>query len=109
MSIPLDVEAPPRQSDFGNIRDSFYILTVMNQYMLHESIRSKKETILLLKLALFCEDAIIRKPTGQDSLKSARQQLAQKIREHRRRGATPVFIANAWFLFSMALSIQQGR
>ncbi len=41
-----------------------------------------------------------------NELNSMRQELAQDLRESRRKGVVPVFLSTLWFLFALAISIQ---
>ncbi|KAK1072026.1 hypothetical protein LTR74_002856 [Friedmanniomyces endolithicus] len=41
-----------------------------------------------------------------DELNSMRQELAQELRESRRKGVVPVFFSTIWFLLALAISIQ---
>jgi hypothetical protein len=99
-------EQPPQKSDFSSFRDSFYILTVMNQYTMKRSVSMAKEAEGLLRIVLFGRDLPL-KNTGK-SLRGLRRILAQELRETRRRGVVPVFVSTLWFFFAMGLSIQQG-
>lgn len=89
------------------MRDSLYILTVMNQYTMNHAVRHiKREGEGLLRFVLFSKD-LIMVDTGE-TLKLKRQRLAQELRQRRRRGVVPVWISTSWFLFSLAISIQFG-
>ncbi|KAK0254265.1 hypothetical protein LTS09_010691 [Friedmanniomyces endolithicus] len=41
-----------------------------------------------------------------NELNSMRQELAQDLRESRRKGVVPVFLSTGWFIFALAISIQ---
>lgn len=121
MAVKYD-ETPDRKTDFGSMRDSMYLLLVMNQYSLKPDVvqNSKKEAECLLRIALFSRDL---KLTDTDkSLRVMRRILARELREMRRRGAVPgkqglcamcvtantiaVFVSIMWFLFAFALSVE---
>jgi hypothetical protein len=88
MAVKYD-ETPGRKTDFGSIRDSMFLLLVMNQYTLKPDVmkQSKKEAELLLRIALFSRDLSL---TDTDmSLREMRRILARELREMRRRGAVP--------------------
>jgi hypothetical protein len=107
MAVPYD-ETPHRKTDFGSIRDSMFLLLVMNQYALSPDVVKyrKKEAECLLRIALFSRDL---KLTDTDkSLRVVRYILAQELREMRRRGAVPVFVSIMWFLFAFALSVESA-
>ncbi|KAH7394856.1 hypothetical protein DE146DRAFT_63761 [Phaeosphaeria sp. MPI-PUGE-AT-0046c] len=105
MAVKYD-ETPHRKTDFGSMRDSMYLLLVMNQYTLKPDVvqHSKKEAECLLRIALFSRDL---KLTDTDkSLRVMRRILARELREMRRRGAVPAFVSIMWFLFAFALSVE---
>ena len=124
MAVEYD-KTPDCTTDFGSIRDSMYLLLVMNQYTLKSTAMSKnlqKEAECLLRIALFSKDLIL---TDTDkTLRQMRRILAQEVRETRRRGTVPgnrsdllrlhpltivlVFVSILWFLFAFALSIQDA-
>lgn len=81
-------ETPDRQSDFGSMRDSMYLLLVMNQYTIRPlAIGGGKEAEGLLRIVLFSKDLELT-DTSQ-SLRRTRRILAREVREMRRRGAVP--------------------
>ncbi|MCJ1422747.1 hypothetical protein MMC29_000627 [Sticta canariensis] len=83
----LELEDAERARD---IRDSLYILSVMNQYTVKSPIDPiQAET--LLRVALFAD---INTPTLD--LKERRRKLAMALREGRKRGIVPVFITLMW-------------
>ncbi|KAI8942314.1 hypothetical protein NX059_000393 [Plenodomus lindquistii] len=104
MAVKYD-ETPDRKTDFGSMRDSMYLLLVMNQYSIKPmAAMSGKEAEGLLRIVLFSKDL---KLTDTDkTLREMRRILARELREMRRRGAVPVFVSTMWFIFAFALSIQ---
>jgi hypothetical protein len=82
----------------------------MNQYTMKPKASLKKEAEGLLRIALFSEHLRLRSPRGgsEKSLREHRQDLAQQLRAARKKGVVPVFISTLWFLFSLAISIQEG-
>jgi hypothetical protein len=88
MAVKYD-ETPHRKTDFGSIRDSMFLLLVMNQYALKPDVvqHSKKEAECLLRIALFSRD--LKLTDTDESLRTVRYILAQELREMRRRGAVP--------------------
>ncbi|KAL6710150.1 hypothetical protein ACN47E_009941 [Coniothyrium glycines] len=106
MAVKYD-ETPDRQSHFGSMRDSMYLLLVMNQYTIRpQAMLREKEAEGLLRIVLFSKDLVL---TGTDkSLRRMRRILAREVREMRRRGAVPVFVSTMWFLFAFALSISDA-
>lgn len=85
-------QLPGEHTDFADIRDSFYLLMIMNQYTMktHEN---KREAEGLLRVAMFAKDLKMR--DGKQSLKEIRCDLAQALRENRRGGAVPAFLGQA--------------
>lgn len=120
MAVKYD-ETPERRTDFGSMRDSMYLLLVMNQYSIKPTAAmSGKEAEGLLRIVLFSRDLVL---TDTDkTLRQMRRILTRELRETRRRGAVPgtlrtswawifadshvVFVSTMWFLFAFALSIQ---
>lgn len=97
---PEDTENARVMQDMLDMRDSLYILSVMNQYTVKSPIDpAHAET--LLRVALFAD---ITTPTLD--LKARRRKLALTLREGRKRGIVPVFVTLMWFLFSLAISIE---
>lgn len=100
-------DVPGPESEFAQIRDSMYILSVMNQYSTRVT-TSGKAAEKLLRIALFSNS--LQLPASADatrrSLVSRRTKLAKMLREGRRRGVVPVFISVMWFLFALGISIQ---
>ncbi|EKG16653.1 hypothetical protein MPH_06107 [Macrophomina phaseolina MS6] len=101
--------ADQEESNFGSIRDSFYILMTMNQYTMRRSEAENKEAEGLLRVVLFSKDLRLRGKDGREKrLNDMRQNLARKFRAARRRGTVPVFVSTGWFLFSLGISIQSS-
>lgn len=78
----------------------------MNQYIVKSVASSNKEAEGLLRIVLFSKDLQLRDTSMK--LKDVRQKLAKKLRERQRRGVVPVFISTGWFLFSLAVSMQEA-
>lgn len=95
MSVRYE-ERPERNSDFGSMRDSMYLLLVMNQYTIKPAAYLReKETEGLLRIALFSKDLTLKGNNG--TLRQLREDLADDIREMRRRGAVPgTFVSFTW-------------
>lgn len=107
---PYDSTA--ESENFDNIRNSFYILTIMNQFSIRKIPDVRLEAEGLLRFVLFSKDLRLvgkdpAKPKQKD-LAQRRQELAKSIRSRRRRGVVPVFVSTLWFLFSYALSVQSA-
>jgi hypothetical protein len=108
MATPYN-ESPSKHSDFSGIRDSFYILTVMNQYTINPKMRTPAHgpdvAGKLLRTALFDEMLEV----NEEKLPVLRGRTASHLRESRKQGVVAVFISMGWFLFSLAISIQAGN
>ncbi|KAF2756578.1 hypothetical protein EJ05DRAFT_539505 [Pseudovirgaria hyperparasitica] len=105
MAVKYD-DYPARKTDFGSMRDSLYLLVVMNQYSMKPQAALQKEAEGLLRIALFSKD--LRLVNDHDTLRTKRRRLARELREMRRRGVVPVFISTMWFVFAFVLSIQSA-
>ncbi|KAF2670560.1 hypothetical protein BT63DRAFT_470237 [Microthyrium microscopicum] len=104
MSLPYDAAIPGPDSDFADLRDSFYLLMNLNQYKMKPLISLTKEAEGLLRICLFSKDLGL---VGTNkTLTQIRRKLAQSLRSHRKRGAVPVFISTMWFLFCVDISIE---
>ena len=99
---------PGEESQFEQIRDSFYILSMMNQFSIKQTM-PRVEAERLLRIALF-SDSLQLEVVEDDTrnLVKRRRKLARNLREGRKKGVVPVFISLMWFLFSLLTSIQQG-
>ncbi|KAI9855570.1 MAG: hypothetical protein M1824_006072 [Vezdaea acicularis] len=136
----------------GRLRDSMFILSVMNQYTLNPR-RDTRKAIALLRIVLFADEipsvrnfdpsqltgrpapapelrdkeandintslltaAPLDLQSARSALRSAtpldlqkiRRKLAKALREGRKRGIVPVFITQMWFIFSLAISINDA-
>ena len=84
-------DTPGRETHFGSMRDSMYLLLVMNQYTLTPTARLRelqKESEGLLRITLFSKDLALLGGSGK-TLREKRGKLAREVREMRRRGAVP--------------------
>lgn len=126
-------EYPDQGSEFSAMRDSLFILSVMNQCMqsdpsfpsppyehfagLHSVLThladSPKPSLppieaeRLLRLALFSNLlSLDGSRESKDSLIKSRTEMAQNFREGRKKGVVPVFVSFLWFVFALVLSIQ---
>ena len=109
----FDKEAqPPKQSEFGDVRNSFYILSVMNQYGVCEEWLEKgvdMDAEKLLRIALFSD--VLPLSSGNvpgDDLARVRARLARTLRIFRKKGVVPVFVTMFWFLFALGISFQSA-
>lgn len=109
MATAYDDVPEDEDSQFAQMRDSFYILSVMNQYSMKLNMPAV-EAEKLLRVALFSDSLQLEIIEDESrNLVKRRRKLAKTIREGRRRGAVPVFISLLWFLYSMAVSLQAGE
>lgn len=131
MAVKYD-EYPPEGSQWSDMRDSMYILCVMNQCKhlptevcvfscrrnngprpLNFDVDSVKpdlpssEAEWLLRIALFDDHLQLRgSQQARDSLVACRRGLARDLREGRKKGVIPVFVSFLWFVFALGLSIE---
>lgn len=107
MAVEYDHKFSSEGSNFAHIRDSFYILMTMNQFAMKPEVSSHKaEAEGLLRIVLFSKDLELH--GSEPSLRDYRHNLARDLRRRRKRGVVPVFVSTAWFLFSLAISIQSA-
>lgn len=101
MSVPYR-DFPSEDSDFGQMRDSFGILSVMNQFSVDPTLNAGAGE-KLIRIALFSNELVMT--DGGPTLAQRRRDLATNVREGRRRGVVPVFITIMWFIFALVLSL----
>ena len=105
MAVGYD-EKPDQDSSFGEMRDSLYTLSVMNQYSVFEDWEPLNAE-RLLRVALFSNALRLSfDEDAQHTLPARRRELAEKLRIDRKKGVVPVFLTIFWFLFALAISIQ---
>ena len=123
-------EYPPESSEFSIMRDSMYILCIMNQcgYSFaatgityfdawREANTPTKDSIKpslppveserLLRLVLFSNLIQLNgSKDPRDNIVARRTEMARSMREGRKKGVIPLFISFLWFVFALALSIE---
>ena len=105
VAIPY-TSSPLENSEFADMRDSFYLLTNLNQYKMKPVISMTREAEGLLRIVLFSSDLKLlgkKKTLGQ-----MRRRLAKDLRSNRRRGVVPIFISTLWFVLALGISIEAG-
>jgi hypothetical protein len=107
MAIPYEDSFPDENSNFADIRDSFYLLMNFNQYELKPLISMTKEAEGLLRICLFSKD--LKLIGTNKTINEIRRKLARTLRSNRRRGVVPVFISTLWFLLAVGISIDSGK
>lgn len=107
MALPYDAPIPDEDSDFADVRDSFYILMNVNQYKMKKVISMTREAEGLLRIMLFSKD--LKLIGTRKTLRQMRRKLAYDLRTNRRRGVVPVFVSTLWFVVSLGISIEAGR
>lgn len=95
---------PQEDDPATHMRDSLFILSVMNQYTPKPSVDGKHATSLL-RIALFASEIPTSEPMN---LLRRRRKLGKVLREGRKRGIVPLFISLGWFVFALAISIQDA-
>ena len=101
MSFGYD-EYPEQASEFGRLRDSMYLLSLLNQYRSEDIGHEDRR---LLRIALFSD---VASPDNGQDLSTMRAATASVIRDSRSRGVVPALISSFWFLFGVAITIQAG-
>lgn len=117
-------DLPGEESSFASMRDSFFILIVMNQFTMRADASTKREAEGLLRIVLFSKDLQLlsdrmsrwdqyqhrTQMKGDEplNLRTYRKNLARLLRQYRRRSVVPAFISIVWFVFSIILSIQSA-
>ena len=119
-------EFPDASSCFAQMRDSLYILSVMNQCkfisepfewfmltgrtftdLINQDLTKREGDMIaaekLLRIALFSDKLTT---TTELSLVDMRKKFAGTIRAFRKKGVIPVFVSTLWFLLALAISIQ---
>lgn len=126
MATPYD-EYPDQDSQFAQMRDSLYILSVMNQckYSLRlklfcadrtyfadcirRDLMEEDNTMIaaekLLRIALFSDELPMQ---TEATLTGRRKKLAESLRAFRKKGEIPVFVSTLWFLLALAISIESA-
>ncbi len=101
MCVPYH-EFPDADSDFAEIRDSFGILSFMNQYSFDPTCDTGAGE-KLIRVALFSNE--MKMTDGGPSLAQRRRTLADSLRSARRKGVVPLYITLMWFVFALAISL----
>ncbi|KAJ6263489.1 hypothetical protein Dda_2053 [Drechslerella dactyloides] len=102
--IPDD-DPDPDDQIFCDVRDSFSILCVMNQYKLSSSLPISESTLRKnIITALFLTDAT----SGKFHLDATRRSVAAEIRRLRKRGVVPILVSLGWYFISLAISMYKA-
>ncbi|KAF2219618.1 hypothetical protein BDZ85DRAFT_38578 [Elsinoe ampelina] len=106
------------KEDYEDVRDSLYLLGVMNQYTINrikprgassdEQVTRRAEAFL--RIVLFSSDLELSSnhhgcKDHPWKLAEARQKTADKLRRTRKRAIVPVFVSMLWFVIALAFSI----
>ncbi|PWW77962.1 hypothetical protein C7212DRAFT_342381 [Tuber magnatum] len=93
-------ERPRQASSFAALRDSLYLLSVMNQYELNICPRLPEHRIeAILRIGLF---------DSRPEIQRIRGRVAARIRRERCRGTVQILASLGWFLVAMAISIHRA-
>ncbi|KAI9849178.1 MAG: hypothetical protein M1837_005408 [Sclerophora amabilis] len=82
---------------FAEIRDSFYILSVLNQYEVRRGTSHNVKQVLHYAIFHRNPDMVI-----------SRRELATQIRRERRHGVVQVLVSILWFVFALIISIYKA-
>lgn len=97
-------DEPEHMQPMREMRDSLYILAVMNQFEIKIDVDGN-DAECLVRIALFAP-FLGRRSRPYLDLTARRAELAQTLREGRKRGIVAVFMTLVWFLFALAISIE---
>ncbi|EPS36372.1 hypothetical protein H072_10090 [Dactylellina haptotyla CBS 200.50] len=104
--LRAETEAQEERVAFGEARDKFYILLVMNQFELKasaENYLTPEELINACERALYGKGVV----NGVD-LVAERRRIADDLRDRRKRGVVPIFLGMGGFFFAMAVAIRKA-
>ncbi|KAK6334158.1 hypothetical protein TWF696_002660 [Orbilia brochopaga] len=100
-----DDDPDPNDQTFCDVRDSFSILCVMNQYKLSSLLPISESTLRKnIIAALFLTDV----SSGKFHLDATRRSVAAEIRRLRKRGVVPVLASLGWYFFALAISMYKA-
>lgn len=102
MSVKFQ-DYPGQDSRFGKMRDSLYLLSLLNQYTFDGK---TEEDMRILRIALFSD---VPPPNQDKSLANMRFELAKVLRDTRQRGVVTALISSLWFLFGVGITIEAGK
>lgn len=94
---------PSEDSKFGKLRDSMYLLSLLNQYNFEGK---TEEDMRILRISLFSNAP---SPNEDKSLADMRFELAKVLRDTRSRGVVTALISSFWFLFGVGITIEAGK
>lgn len=93
---------PTQDSMFGKMRDSLYLLSLLNQYTFDAK---TEEDVRILRIALFSD---VASPNQDESLSTMRFELAKVLCDTTQRGVVVALISSFWFLFGVGITIEAG-
>ncbi|KAF3920576.1 hypothetical protein ABW21_db0200393 [Orbilia brochopaga] len=100
-----DDDPDPNDQAFQDVRDSFSILCVMNQYKLSSLLPISESTLRKnIITALFLTDV----SSGKFHLDATRRSVAADIRRLRKRGVVPILVSLLWYFFALAISMYKA-
>ena len=94
------------EAEFRDLRDSLYLLSIMNQYAVSREIPQSESWEKLVRVVVF--SGSLRLQTGK-LLIAKRRKLVRNARRYRRRGVIPLFISLVWYMFALGISINGGK
>jgi hypothetical protein len=102
MAVGID-DYPEQESLFGKLRDSLYLLSLLNQCTFDAK---SEDDLRILRIALFSN---VPSPNQNKSLATMRSELAKVLRDTRQRGVVAALISSFWFLFGVGVTIGAGK
>jgi hypothetical protein len=97
--LRLAFSGPEAEATFQQVRDSFYLLSVLNQFTFCTAKKLEVDLELLLRFALF-------DPSPAAAAK--RKKLASILRRQRKRGVVQVMITLFWFVVVLIISVHRA-
>jgi hypothetical protein len=90
---------PEAEATFQQVRDSFYLLSVLNQFTFCTADKLDVDLARLLRFALFDPSA---------AAAAERKKLASTLRRQRKRGVVQVMITLFWFVVVLIISVHRA-
>lgn len=94
---------PAQDTKFGKLRDSLYLLSLLNQYTFAGK---TDEDTRILRIALFSDVSSSNQDKG---LATMRSEPAKVLRDTRQRGVVAALISSFWFFFGVGITIEAGK
>lgn len=94
------------RTSFAELRDSLYVLSVLNQFSFNRAHPANANLKTFLVFALFSRDL---EDAKNNALREKRAKVADDLRTMRKHNVVPVLISLLWFCLSLAISIYKAH